>query len=157
MTILSILMLAVCSYTDLRCRLISKYVLAVFLASVLGLMVCVYIFGNRFIFINGCLLYDLKAENIICALIPGIILFVISILTGEAIGRGDVYVIGLLGLMIGFDGIFAVLFVSMISCALFGIIYMAVTGKGRKETLPYIPFLLGAYLVILFLNYSTGT
>lgn len=156
MILLSIMMLVICSYTDIKDRGISKNVLAAFLVSALGLMISVYLFGDRLGYIGNCLLYDLKVRNIICALIPGMVLFAVSILTREAIGKGDVYVVGLLGLMIGFDGIFAVLFVSMISCAVFGLVYMTVTGKGRKDTLPYIPFLLGAYLVIILLNNSTG-
>lgn len=152
MSILSLLMLVICSYTDLRKRQISVRVLAVFLILAAGFMSGAYLFGSRYQIIKNCLIYDLKPESIVFALIPGVILLVISLLTKEAIGRGDVCVVGLLGLMTGFDAVFAMLFISMAACALCGIAFMVIRGKSKKDTLPYIPFLLGAYLVIIVNN-----
>lgn len=152
---LSLLMLIICSYTDLKERGISIRVLTAFLTVSSGLIFTAYIYGNRFERLNDLMLYDLSRENIIMSLVPGLILLLISFFTKEAIGRGDVYVICLLGLMIGFDMIFRVLFISMIICAVVGLICMALKGMKKKDTLPFIPFLLGAYVIFILL-YNTG-
>ena len=152
MSILSLIMLIIFSYTDLRNRRISMRILAVFLILTAGLMTSVRLFGGRYTIIKNCLVYELGLENIVLALVPGVILFVISLLTNEAIGRGDVCVVGLLGLMTGFDAVFIILFISMMACALFGLVFMLIMGKSKKDTLPYIPFLLGAYLVFAARN-----
>lgn len=149
MCILSLIMLTICSYTDLRRRQISVRVLAVFLILAAGLMTGVHFFGSRYAGIKNCLSYDLRLENIVFSLIPGLGLFVVSLLTREAIGRGDVCVVGILGLMTGFDTAFASLFISMVACALCGLVLLVIKGKSKKDTLPYIPFLLGAYLVFV--------
>ncbi len=154
MNIVAILLLISCTYTDLKKRIVSRRVLVMFLIMAAGLMTCAYAAGDRYEAVGNSLIYDLNLENIIFSVIPGIILFMVSLFTGEAIGRGDVYVVGLLGLMIGFDRIFAVLFLSMVSCGVFGIICMLAKGKEKKDTLPYIPFLLGSYLILIIINYA---
>lgn len=149
---LSLLMLVTCSYTDIRRRQISVRVLIVFLILAAGLMAGACYFGDRDRIIKNVLLYELRPENVIFALLPGSILLVISVLTREAIGRGDVCVVGILGLMTGFDAVFVILFISMVACALCGLVFMVIKGKSKKDTLPYIPFLLGAYLVFFANN-----
>ena len=156
MRTLSISLLIICSYTDLRERGISTRVLAAFLTSSVILMISVYIFGARFDIINRCLIYDIRAENILFSLLPGTILLMVSLISREAIGKGDVYVVFLLGFMTGFDGIVTVLFISMLSCAACGLVFITVKGKGKKDTLPYMPFLLGAYVVFLLINKRIG-
>ena len=151
---LSALMLVICCYTDLKERGINRKVLAAFLFLAMSLMVNAYFFGERIGVLNKCLFYEIRAENIVFALIPGAILLIICFFSKEAIGRGDVYVVALLGLMVGFERVFAMLFISMLACAVFGIMYMIIKGKGRKETLPYIPFLCLAYVICSVINVS---
>ena len=153
---LSFLLLSICSYTDLRKRTVSIRVLVTFLILTAGLMVGVYAFGDRYGKTGLSLMYEPNAENIILSVIPGAVLLLISLVSREAIGRGDVYLVGILGLMIGFEKIFAVLFISMVSCAVFGSICMLVKGKGKKDTLPYVPFLFGAYLTLMIMSNTGG-
>ncbi len=156
MNIVAILLLISCTYTDLRRRTVSIRVLVIFLVLTAGLMTGVHIFGDRYDAAAETLMYEINAENIILSIIPGAVLFIISLLTKEAIGRGDVYLVALLGLMTGFERIFAILFISMVSCAALGSMCMLVKGKGKKDTLPYVPFLLGAYLTLMIMNNTGG-
>ena len=153
---LSFLLLIICSYTDIRKRAINARILVAFLILTAGLMTGACVFGDRYGAVAGGLIYEPNVGNIIFSMIPGVVLFIISLLTKEAIGRGDVYLVCLLGLMIGFDRIFAVLFISMVSCAVFGSICILLKGKDKKDTLPYVPFLLGAYLAFTIMNNAGG-
>ena len=156
MKILSILLLVICSYTDIRERGISIRVLAVFIVSSAALMISTYMLGDRYGVIKRSLIYEPDPINILLSLLPGIILLIISFISREAIGRGDVYVVSLLGFMTGIDRILAILLISMLSCGIFGLAYMVMKGKSRKDTLPYVPFLLGAYILTMLINRTTG-
>ena len=150
MWILCLLLLIICSYTDLRERGISLGLLAASLTSCILLMISVEIYGDRCELMEGWLIYEPGFKRILCALIPGMGLFIICKATKEAVGMGDVYVTFLLGLMLGFNNTVNLLFVSMIITAAFGLCHMILTGKSRKETLPYMPFLLGGYVLMLY-------
>ena len=156
MKILSILLLVICSYTDIRERGISIRVLTVFIVSSAALMISTYMLGDRYGVIKRSLIYKPDPINILLSLLPGIILLIISFISREAIGRGDVYVVSLLGFMTGIDRILAILLISMLSCGIFGLAYMVMKGKSRKDTLPYVPFLLGAYILTMLINRTTG-
>lgn len=149
MILLSLSLLITCSYTDLRERGISLALLAAFSTSCVVLLVSVHIFGDRFGFLKRSLLYEPGIVSILSGLVPGLILLVVSRLSKEAVGMGDVYVVLLLGVMLGFEKTFAVLFVSMLLTAAYGLICMALGSRSRKDSLPYIPFLLGAFAVVM--------
>ena len=150
MYIICLILLIICSYTDLRERGISLVLLAASLISCVMLMVCVKIFGNSCEQMDSWLIYEPCPTGILCALIPGMLLFIICRATTGAIGVGDVYVMLLLGLMLGFGNTMTLLFVSMMITALYGICVMILKGTSRKESLPYMPFLLGGYVLMLF-------
>ena len=99
MYIICLILLIICSYTDLRERGISLVLLAASLISCVMLMVCVKIFGNSCEQMDSWLIYEPCPTGILCALIPGMLLFIICRATTGAIGVGDVYVMLLLGLM----------------------------------------------------------
>lgn len=149
MWIIGLLLLIICSYTDLRERGISLVLLAASLISCVSLMICVEIYGKKSEIMAHWLVYEPDRVKLLCALIPGTALLILCRVTGEAIGMGDVYVMLILGIMLGFSNTVVLLFVSMLITAVFGLCYMVVTGKSRKETLPYIPFLLGGYVLML--------
>ena len=149
MWIIGLLLLIICSYTDLRERGISLVLLAASLISCVSLMICVEIYGKKSEIMAHWLVYEPDRVKLLCALIPGMALLILCRITGEAIGMGDVYVMLILGIMLGFSNTVVLLFVSMLITAVFGLCYMVVTGKSRKETLPYIPFLLGGYVLML--------
>lgn len=148
MVILSLSLLITCSYTDLRERGISLALLAAFSTSCAVLLISILIFGDRYGFLKKSLVYEPSIINILSGLIPGFLLLLISRIFKESVGMGDVYVVMLLGLMLGFEKTFTILFVSMLMTAAFGLICMAFGRRNRKDSLPYIPFLLGAFTFI---------
>ena len=111
MIILSLLLLIICSFTDLRERGISVMLLAAFLISSILLMVSVYIFGDRAGILKGMLQYEPGVLSIAASLVPGIVLFVINRVTGGAVGLGDVYMILVLGFMMGAEKITVMIFI----------------------------------------------
>ncbi len=147
-------MLIICSYTDIRSRGISLRVLGSFLVPALALMIGTVFTGD--LIPKGWLLYEPGPGNVAMALMPGLFLLLVSFLTGEAIGRGDVYVVMILGLMVGFDRIYPILFISMAACGLTGLVLIALKKRKRDEALPYMPFLLAAYLAFIMIGRRGG-
>lgn len=152
MLLLSLTLLIMCSYTDLKERIINLALLGTFLASALILLASVLMFGVRYESLRKCLVYEPSAANILYGLIPGIILFIVCRVSKEAIGKGDVYVIMILGVMLGFEKTFILLFLSMVLTAVYGLICMAWGSRNRKDSLPYIPFVLCAFTAMLILS-----
>ena len=148
-------MLIICSYTDIRSRGISLRVLGSFLVPALALILGRFLTGGGLI-PEGWLLYEPGPGNVAMALMPGLFLLLVSLLTGEAIGRGDVYVVMILGLMVGFDRIYPILFISMAACGLTGLVLIALKKRKRDEALPYMPFLLAAYLAFIMIGRRGG-
>lgn len=80
------------------------------------------------------------AEIILCLGVTAVF-FVISRATGEALGMGDVWIIGsILAVMGILDGI-EILCVSFLLAAFYGSILFWRKKKGKKETFPFVPFL----------------
>lgn len=78
------------------------------------------------------------------------LLLAIAIISNGGMGGGDVKMAGMLGIYVGWQGVLTAIFVASLLGAIFGICYMLVTGKGRKSTVPFGPFLaVGGLLVYL--------
>ena len=80
----------------------------------------------------------------------GMMLFVVSTVTKEAIGYGDSWLILLLGVYLGIFRVLQLLFASSILAVLFAVFYLCVRKWNRKATLPFVPFLTIAYLGVMF-------
>lgn len=81
--------------------------------------------------------------------IPGLLFLLLSVLSGNRIGFGDGLVLLGAGLFLDISDLTASLFLGMILCAVFAGIGIAL-GKLRKDTeIPFVPFLLLAYLLVL--------
>ena len=80
----------------------------------------------------------------------GIMLFVVSTVTKEAIGYGDSWLILLLGVYLGIFRVLQLLFAASILAVLFAVFYLWVRKWNRKATLPVVPFLTIAYLGVMF-------
>jgi len=65
-------------------------------------------------------------------------------------GRGDVKLAGLIGLMVGFPNVVFALLLGMIAGGL-AALFLLLRGEDRKQSLPYVPALaLGAWLALIF-------
>lgn len=81
------------------------------------------------------------------AILPGILLLAIALLTDEKIGYGDGAAVLVLGVWTG--GMFCGLMVCLGFC-LSGMYAFGQQIRRRKEPIPFLPFLLGAMEVMLF-------
>lgn len=81
----------------------------------------------------------------------GIMFFIISKYTGEAIGYGDSWMILLLGVYLG---LWNVLWLLSIAFVLSGMVSVLVLGKNKyshKASFPFIPFLAVSYMGVMYL------
>jgi len=75
----------------------------------------------------------------------------VVILHREGMGGGDIKLIAMIGAFLGWPAVFVTIFLGAVLGALVGIILMLVRLKGRKEPLPFGPFLaLGAFLAMVW-------
>lgn len=80
----------------------------------------------------------------------GMMLFVVSTVTKEAIGYGDSWLILLLGVQLGIFRVLQLLFTASLLAVLFAVFYLWVRKWNRDATLPFVPFLTIAYLGVMF-------
>jgi leader peptidase (prepilin peptidase) / N-methyltransferase len=81
----------------------------------------------------------------------GFFFFLFAITKGRGMGFGDVMLVFLLGLILGFPNIAIALYISFLSGAVFSLILIAIGSKRiRHDTIPFGPFLVLGTLVSLF-------
>ena len=68
----------------------------------------------------------------------------------RAMGFGDVELVILMGLLLGWPNIFVALFLAFFFGAIIGLILMAFDKKGLKSQIPFGPFLIGGTFLALF-------
>ena len=68
----------------------------------------------------------------------------------QGMGGGDVKLAGLVGLLVGFPGVLVSLWITIVSGGLVAVLLLLLRKKGRKDAIPFGPFLaLGAMIVLL--------
>lgn len=82
-------------------------------------------------------------------ILPGVILLGISWITKESLGYGDGLVQSVLGALLGWKKALEILLGAFFLAAIFSAAALAAHRLGRKSELPFLPFILGAYLVLL--------
>lgn len=85
--------------------------------------------------------------ELVIGLIPGIVLLMLAFATRESIGTGDGLVLCVLGLFCGWRQCLAVFGMALVLSALLSIILLICHKVGRKTELPFLPSLLGGYLL----------
>ena len=83
----------------------------------------------------------------------GGIMFLVSLCTHEAIGKADCCLILYLGFMFGGLHTLVMLMVSLISCCIFCIIGLSLRFIKRRQSIPFIPFLLIGVIFMLCILY----
>lgn len=81
-----------------------------------------------------------------------IMLFVIAVITRGGIGFGDVKLFGVIGLMAGSGGVFAVLFLSLLFSSVISIILMLTRKKTLRSSLPMAPSIYLGFAVTVILG-----
>lgn len=132
--ILSILFLGFCSLTDIRRKII--YTIPCFVVAGIGLVFHI-------------ILLDTTWWNQFAGIILGLILLVLSFITGEAIGRGDALVVIALGFVLDAIMVLHIIFCAFVLVDIFAVIGGLVKKIKFKSTLQFIPFLFASEIVIL--------
>lgn len=89
----------------------------------------------------------MNAAEIIGSLVPGIILLLMAVIFRESIGSGDGMAVMVLGLWIGGFCASIVVCLAIMMAGVLAVVYLV---RKRRETIPFIPFLLLGMEVLLF-------
>lgn len=84
--------------------------------------------------------------ELVVSLIVVLLFFIISKITKESLGRGDVWVIGSILLAIGLKKGMEIIFLGFLLAGIYGGILMIVKKCSGKKSIPFIPFLLVGFL-----------
>jgi prepilin signal peptidase PulO-like enzyme (type II secretory pathway) len=123
----TVVALALAGLADLRRKIIPDWVTLPALAWVLA--ASVYLGFSR------------AAEALLGALVCGGALLVLAVVSRGAIGGGDVKLTALVGAFLGWRWGFLALFFAHVAAALVALSLMIAGRKGRKDALPFGPFL----------------
>lgn len=80
----------------------------------------------------------------------GFFLFLVLVTRGKGMGLGDVKLVALMGLALGWPAIIISLFLAFLTGAVTGAILVLVGKKGFKDQVPFGPFLAGSTMLLLF-------
>ena len=95
---------------------------------------------------------DIIINDLIGFAIGFVMLFVIAVITRGGIGFGDVKLFGVIGLMAGSGGVFAVLFLSLLFSSVTSIILMLIRKKTLRSSLPMAPSIYFGFAVTVILG-----
>lgn len=126
-------MLAICSLFDLWKKQIPMVILLVF--GITGILYQIY-YGK------------LPLPDVFFGVMVGTALYVISIVSGEKIGKGDAMMLMSSGLYMGFWKNITLLWLGSAMAGVVCMVMYLCMKKGKDATVPFAPFLLGAYLVL---------
>ncbi len=90
-------------------------------------------------------------EHVITAFIVALIFFSIVILSrGKGMGQGDIVLVFLMGLVLGYVGTAVAIFLSFFTGAVVALLLIALRKKHFGQTIPFAPFLILGFLTSLF-------
>lgn len=87
--------------------------------------------------------------DILGGFLVGAAMLLISHISAEAVGYGDAVLFMVTGIYLGFFANLALLFISLVLAASFGMIGIIRGRFTRKSRLPFLPFVLLGYVIIL--------
>lgn len=92
-------------------------------------------------------------EHVAAGLIIALIFLLIVILSrGRGMGQGDIVLVFLIGLVLGYAGTFVAMFLAFFTGAMVSLILIAMRKKYFGQTIPFAPFLILGFLTSLFWN-----
>lgn len=98
----------------------------------------------------------LPFSSYIMASFIGLTFIAVSFFTKEKIGYGDGLVILFVGILSGVENLLFVIFQAFFLCAFTGILLLLTQGKKKDLSLPFVPFIFVAFvLLIVFQKYGT--
>lgn len=87
--------------------------------------------------------------ELLCGMAIGVIVLFAAWFGGESIGIGDGMMLVASGTFLGFWGNLELFMIALFISGITALFLIVVKRKGRKDRLPFIPFLLAAYLFLL--------
>ena len=103
--------------------------------------------------ILGILLHMLwrmqSIENLLLGMSVGVVLLFLSVLTGGRIGAGDAVLLIVTGIYLGLEQNLELFFCGLFMCSMCSLVLFVLRKKGRKDSVPFVPFLLAAYMGML--------
>lgn len=129
-----ILMLILLSVSDLKSHTIPVLPVLVFAA----VMAAVHLSAG-----------DLPAVRIFTGMLPGLFLLAVSLASRSSIGTGDGIAAAACGAAIGLSSELASLTAALVLCCAYSIVLLIRKKAGRKDTLPFLPFLTAGHILVL--------
>ena len=132
-----ILMLILLSVSDLKSHTIPMLPVLVFAA----VMAAVHLTAG-----------DLPAVRIFTGMLPGLFLLAVSLASRSSIGTGDGIAVAACGAAIGLSSELASLTAALVLCCAYSIVLLIRKKAGRKDTLPFLPFLTAGHILVLIME-----
>jgi len=126
-SVLTGVVLIICSYTDIKSQKIYKSVIAVHLVLAL---------------IGHLVIRDLTAVSILLGIVPGLGCILLSAVSKESMGYGDAFLIFSCGFSLGTDRVLAMLFTSFFCVGIWALWLVCFRHGKKKTAIPFVPFLL---------------
>ena len=127
--VLSLIGLAVFSTEDLRTKQVSVIGIIVFGAA---LLLVRFLCGGEFL-------------SMALATLPGLFALLFSVISGEQIGLGDGLILFVLGFGNGIERMLGMLAFGLLFAGMWAGALLVIRHSGRKQTFPFLPFLLLGY------------
>ncbi len=125
--------LGICSYTDIRKKVVYVKVIVPFL--LIGILLCISPLGNGI-------------HNALYGTVVGLAILILSFATNGAVGEGDGLVLMITGFYLGFLNNIRLLCMALFLSAIVSVAAVILGKWGKKTELPFMPFLLISFLII---------
>lgn len=133
------------AYVDFKEKIIPNHLLA-------GMLACYVPFLIYEIVVEGLPLSGVLLRGMLGMLFGGGVLLLSSVLSRGGMGMGDVKLFGVLGLFLGWQDVFAVIFFSVLGVALAGVSLLLMKKADLKSSMPIGPFALLGLTVSMLLG-----
>ena len=108
----------------------------------------VFLFGILGVFLH--MLWRVQSiESLLSGMSVGVVLLIISVLTGGKIGAGDAILLIVTGIYLGLEQNLELFFCGLMLCSMWALGLLVLRKKDRKDCIPFVPFLLAAYMGML--------
>ena len=97
-------------------------------------------------------LEDVSVWKLLLGLLPGIVLLLLAICSGEKVGIGDAVVVGILGIGYTIENVISILGISLFFIAIGAIGLLILKKANRKTELPFLPYLFVGHLIVCLVD-----
>lgn len=90
----------------------------------------------------------LFARDLLCDELIGAVLFLVSVLSGGRMGKGDAILFLMIGGFLTWQESLSLLWMSSVLMGVFGIVCLLTKRRKKNDRLPFAPFVLGGYVLL---------